>query len=466
MGELTDNLRNFDAERVIAFDEALAFDEIIREGMFPHYSNSYLVLLQKEERMESFITRKPIYSKHSNERADEYRIRTDIERNGYGERFVVKYPYDGAANAHVKSMMKSYELQQKLFANTRFRPNVCRPVNSIQTSESGMEFEYLTGETMETKLDRLYDQGKQEELVTDIMEFAECVKNIPGSVDFYLTEGFTQFFGDVTLPGEQKCNKISNLDLIFSNILINTEWNVIDYEWTFEFPIPTKFILYRAMFYYFTAEKEELLKKFSIYEKLGISDAEQTIFRSMEQHFQQKIIGERLSLVGMYSLMGRNAEKLTKLKRFGDLLPRKDRVKVYFDKGNGFSEENTCFYSASVDEDDRVTLEFTPEPEVQSVRIDPTAYPCMIRLHDFGMDEVSVNGMVFPEHTILYHTDDPQMILENIPRGKQVRVEYTITALRSDFFEPLATGVEQMNTSIFKKRKGPYEKVRLSTKTR
>jgi len=44
-GDLTDNLRNFDNERILSFDEAKVFDSVIRDGMFPYYSNSFLVVL-------------------------------------------------------------------------------------------------------------------------------------------------------------------------------------------------------------------------------------------------------------------------------------------------------------------------------------------------------------------------------------------------------------------------------------
>lgn len=43
-GELNNNLRNFDNERIIAFDEKKAFDNIIENGLFAQFSNSYLVI--------------------------------------------------------------------------------------------------------------------------------------------------------------------------------------------------------------------------------------------------------------------------------------------------------------------------------------------------------------------------------------------------------------------------------------
>ncbi len=45
-GELKDNMRNFDNERVVLFDESLVFDGLIESGMFPFFSNSYLLVLR------------------------------------------------------------------------------------------------------------------------------------------------------------------------------------------------------------------------------------------------------------------------------------------------------------------------------------------------------------------------------------------------------------------------------------
>lgn len=43
-GELNNNMRNFDMDRLVLFDESKAFDTIIKNGLFSVYSNSYLVM--------------------------------------------------------------------------------------------------------------------------------------------------------------------------------------------------------------------------------------------------------------------------------------------------------------------------------------------------------------------------------------------------------------------------------------
>lgn len=46
-GELMDNIRNFDASRLVLFDETSAFDAIIEAGNFPEFSNSFLIVIER-----------------------------------------------------------------------------------------------------------------------------------------------------------------------------------------------------------------------------------------------------------------------------------------------------------------------------------------------------------------------------------------------------------------------------------
>ena len=46
-GELRQNLENFDRSRMMLFDEARALDSIIKAGLFPLFSNSYFIELER-----------------------------------------------------------------------------------------------------------------------------------------------------------------------------------------------------------------------------------------------------------------------------------------------------------------------------------------------------------------------------------------------------------------------------------
>jgi len=49
IGSLTNNIRNFDMDRFIHFDESKVFDTIIENNLFSIFSNSYLIFLKKDE---------------------------------------------------------------------------------------------------------------------------------------------------------------------------------------------------------------------------------------------------------------------------------------------------------------------------------------------------------------------------------------------------------------------------------
>lgn len=52
LGELRNNRNNFDRKRVTLFEESEAFDSIIESGLFPQFSNSFLVVMEREAQDE------------------------------------------------------------------------------------------------------------------------------------------------------------------------------------------------------------------------------------------------------------------------------------------------------------------------------------------------------------------------------------------------------------------------------
>ncbi len=47
-GELNRNICNFDRDRLVLFDEGKVFDQVIKDGLFPLYSNSFFIEITKE----------------------------------------------------------------------------------------------------------------------------------------------------------------------------------------------------------------------------------------------------------------------------------------------------------------------------------------------------------------------------------------------------------------------------------
>ena len=218
LGELSRNLRNFDGDRLLLFDEKNAFDMVIREGIFPMYSNSYLLMTGPAP--------ETIYSKFSNDRADIYAIRTDITENGAGKRRVLKYPDSPAAVAHVENIARFGKLLKERYEEGGLHVNRCEIIRQPDGLPCA-SLEYLEGVTLEELLDNCLEEGDQEGFHALFEEYLEKIR-------------------------VHQEMEVSDYDLVFGNILIDAEgrWNLIDYEWTFEERVDMEALAYRSLYCY------------------------------------------------------------------------------------------------------------------------------------------------------------------------------------------------------------------------
>lgn len=111
--------------------------------------------------------------------------------------------------------------------------------------------EYLKGQTLQEELDRLLEKRKIEKFQKILREYMELILQTAEN-PFCMTEEFRKVFGDVKLREGFYSAPVTDIDMVLSNIFIDEkgEWTLIDYEWTFLFPIPIQFVLYRILHYY------------------------------------------------------------------------------------------------------------------------------------------------------------------------------------------------------------------------
>lgn len=109
------------------------------------------------------------------------------------------------------------------------------------------------------------------------------------------------------------CAKVSNIDLIFPNLFIDSgreenwegNWTVIDYEWTFAFLIPKNFLIYRGLYYaYYQVLCRYGASLPELFQAAGLSEAETACYQKMEERFQQYLRKGALPVRGMQRLMG------------------------------------------------------------------------------------------------------------------------------------------------------------------
>lgn len=218
-----------------------------------------------------------------------YQTKTEIFEDSAGNRIVRKTPLYPEG---IPFLSKSISLIPAL--RSEFEPLGLRIANHSWNGHQ-MEIEYVQGQPLSERLADSASQGNIS-LFTDLFRrYVELIR-ASGSMKFEMNDAFTSVFGKVKLPSELKSARVTNIDLIPQNILIsqNSEWTMIDPEWTFAFPIPVDFVLYRAIFYlrdaYPTLRQSLTSKEIDLWTLSGIR-AERARYLRMEETFQSETVG-------------------------------------------------------------------------------------------------------------------------------------------------------------------------------
>lgn len=307
-GELVNNLRNFDADRMIFFDETKVWDTMIEAGLFHEFSNSFFVEATKTGKdigMQEKTGQETSFAKCSVERKDEYKIITRIfEENG--KKLVEKRAVNQEANAHVNRMAEFAKTNPYLTENVCFVP--CEKVE-----DGVVQFPYIEGQRLDKVIDEAVKQGRLDDAWSEIRRLKEMIMNVSGKEQFHVTDEFKTVFGQIPEPevvdGEKpeepfdplavlegyEAVKHINMDMVPANIIFADKIYILDYEWNFDFAIPLKYILFRSILFNGTLNVMPEEQRKILMEMLEISDEEWQLFLQMETSWQQFVTGTSLT---------------------------------------------------------------------------------------------------------------------------------------------------------------------------
>ncbi|MCM1185890.1 MAG: methyltransferase domain-containing protein [Lachnoclostridium sp.] len=384
-GELSNNLRNFDRDRMLLFDEKNAFDGIVEDGLFDLFSNSFLVVIGKDFDIQ--------YEKYSNDRAPEYAIRTEIRKNPEGELCVRKYPMSDDAAEHIREMETAYQKLVERYRGGRLEINRCELIEDGK--QTYIQFEFVEGTPLSELMDRCLEKDDQQGFLKLFEEYMERI-------------GYN---------GE---SPVADYDLIFSNILVNGDkWTLIDYEWTFGKQIDARELAFRAIYCYILEdEKRNKLNLDLILDKLEVTEAEAEEFREQERGFQSFVSGRHMVLAQMRELIGnRVAVPQVWLEKYWESEKIK-RIQIYEDRGEGYKEEESYLIQPRYEDGRTVELTLKVDGNVKMLRIDPAFNSCAVKILELTFNEEPVpldkkhlllNGRIARPSTIVFPTEDPNI---------------------------------------------------------
>lgn len=429
-GELCNNIRNFDRDRMLLFNEKNAFDGVVEDGYFSVFSNSYMAVIG-----DKFDVK---YARYSNDRAPQYAIRTEILRDSDGKVFVRKYPLTPEAYDHIRNMAVAYEQLSERYEGSGLNVNVCV---LVEADIPYVEFEFIQGRT----LSELFD---------------ECLKKDD-------KEGFQKLFKEyVEKIGYNSHMPVSDFDMAFSNILVNKDqWTVIDYEWTFGKEIDTKELAFRAIYCYLLEdEKRDKLDLDFVLTELGITEADAQMYREQEMDFQKFVTGQKRSMAEIRELIGQGIMEPVKWVDKHQDAGFVERVQVYEDKGNGYSEEESYFIPDAYIGSSKIEFEIEVSGDVKMIRIDPAMDYCMVKIQKMDFNEMPVpvdnrkvmitNGKVANASdkesgpSVVFATNDPNINikLESLERkaSNKLVVEMEIVRIPRGIAEDMAGAVKKL----------------------
>lgn len=366
-GELTTNLRNFDRDRLLLFDEKNAFDSIIDDGKFDYFSNSYLVVIGDKPEI--------VYSRFSNDRADDYAIRTDIALKD-GKCEVYKAAASDAGKTHIANIKKAYDMLSARFEGSSL--NVCKCNNN----EGILSFQYIDGITLEEMLDGA---------INDMDRFVALIKDYYERISYNLDAEVTDY------------------DLIFPNIIVdgNNNWHVIDYEWTYEKKTEPEELLARAVYCYLLGagnrsalDGEDIL--YRVTGRSGLYNKEK--LNLDEINFQKQVTAGHKSLSEMRDSIHNEVLPLSDAILNYKNQQREKMVQVYMDNGNGFSESGSIFMMPDKDKDDNGNIIKIKLRETDiNLRFDPSMKPCMIGMVRAYIEREDGQVIAYPQNKISHN---------------------------------------------------------------
>ena len=356
-----------------------------------------------------------IYTKYSNDRALEFGIRTDVVSVDGRTKYVRKVAMNPKALNHIHGMYDAFLFLNKNYSGTRIGVNRCR------LEDDQAVFEYLDGPTLEAVFDGLVEQDDFEGFLDQMDEYIRIIRDENSQYDFQISKEFKRVFGEEQIPGGQKSNRVCNIDMVLGNVIVGEQWNLIDYEWTFPFMVPTNFIIYRILHYYlYGAAHREKLYSLHLFSRYGITEQEMAVYGRMEKAFQKFVLNGAVPLREFYHTIGKPVVDLKSIVETQKAERARKKVWIYFNHGLGFKAEDSKQFDPEIDPDGKIALNIPLDSKVREVRLDPMSSSCMVRLWriSFGgraddHKNFTSNGQMWTNGTILFCTDDPQVIFRN-----------------------------------------------------
>ena len=377
---------------------------------------------------------KKIYSKITKERKVQFQIETDIYEEENGHKMVEKKPLTAEAIEHLMKMYENYQY---------YRKQGIQVLLPCEQKESSLLFPYVEGKSLYNDfLDAAEKKDKNA-----ILQVFQLYESIIGQMylnqhEFIISESFKEIFGEISLSTSMIAAKKVDIDLTFDNIVFTEDGiKVIDYEWIFDFDVPVKFPVYRAIFALFAKHADILsgvVTDDELYRMASITKEECSCFDKMNNQFMEYVEGKQDSYANI----------LPAYLKPEDGINVSDHAYVYWANSGHYSNERMVHHPVPLQDNIKLVISVEGFSDTDMIRIDPTEGASMIQVLRFEAEsdtevynimdsEYESNHFDRYEDYIIFTCGDPQIILpiQKTHKWKNIIFEYKIVYNNLDNME-------------------------------
>lgn len=374
---------------------------------------------------------KKIYSKFTKERDRRFQIETAIYVTEDGKKAISKRALLPEGQEHIDNMYQNYQYFKE--------QGICL-LTPCRMEHKAVFFDFVTGDSYYTQILQALENKDQDRLQLVLEKYKDIFETMyPAQTPFEKTESFVSVFGNIDIPSEMSAVKKLNIDLTFDNLVENGENTIIlDYEWNFDFPVPVKFSIYRALFAIALKHKaalNKLMTEDELFEYFNISKKERRIFAQMNDGFMFYVEGKDYSYSRTLNQYKQEVYYFDE-----EMKTEPSYAQIYLDRGMGYSEENSRMFPI-LKEQREVELEMTLDPlhMPREIRIDPLNTSVMIRMiymeadttegiRKITIEQTEQNANTCAGNDLVFKSSDPQILLR-VLEGEQwtsIRIKYEI----------------------------------------
>lgn len=312
-GDLNGVAPTYDCSKYLSMNIGTAFDAACEDDNFQEFSNSFLVFWKKNGTSDDISkdakAQDIIYIKYNRTRENRFQIRTEIRDDGKTRR-VWKTALYPEGKEHIQSFERKYQVLER--QNSKIK----MAVPEFSDDKMTAVFPYLEGKTRAELLGEILTEHGEAAAILALREAMDEIYDVrpEDCKPFSVTPEFMQVFnanGELDdckellaemLSGDDSFSA-SNIDALFENMIVADDGTyAIDYEWVFLFPIPSEFLKYRTLIYFYRryknflscVDEREFIEKFPEY--VQSDESLIVLYKTMEAAFQKYVHGENQSI--------------------------------------------------------------------------------------------------------------------------------------------------------------------------